>query len=182
MAIHVVRHNVNGALRVNHDAEADRNLLRQVYEWAKANPSLYLDGKGVRDVEHFIEKPDDAIEYFIFANGRAVALLTLTRHEPYNGVFDVGLITDPDANLFTICKLLKGFMACVFEAMAFALYVQLPPRPEFLATKRLARFFGFRQVSENSFVIFKSDYVAQNQNRTKADDQLPGRLHDASAD
>jgi hypothetical protein len=148
--------------RLNHADEGDRDLLRHVYEWAKAKPALYIDGKGYRDVEQFIEKPENAVEYFVFAGGKMVALLTLTRHAPFRDIFDVGLITDPGANLFTTLKLLKEFMACVFETMAEALYVQLPPRAEFSATKRLARFFGFQQVSENSFLIFKSDYVAQN--------------------
>jgi hypothetical protein len=152
----------NKVRRVNHADEGDRELLRQVYEWAKARPDLYIDGKGYRNADHFIEKPGDAIEYFVIAGGKLVALLTLTRHEPYRDIFDVGLITDPGANLFTILKLLKEFMAFVFETMAEALYVQLPPRAEFQATRRLAQLFGFQPVSENSFLIFKSDYVAQN--------------------
>lgn len=149
---------LNHVRRVDHADEGDRAILRQVYEWARRNPALYLDGSGYRDAEDFLEPPRSACEYFIFATGEPVALLSLIPHLAIGKVYQVALITDPGASLRKICKLLRVFQSVVFERLADALFVELPDSPEFLATRKLARFFGLRQISATEFLLLKSDY------------------------
>ncbi len=49
--------------RVDHAADADRAILRQVYVWAEAKSAIYLDGSGYRGAEDFlISKYGRAIE------------------------------------------------------------------------------------------------------------------------
>jgi len=167
-----------GARRVNHSAEEDRDLLRQVYEWAEANQALYLEGSGYRDAEDFLDPPRGSVEYMVFAGDRPVALLTFIPLATVRKVYQVGLIANPDASLRKICKLLRGFMGAVFETMAQALFVDLPDSPEFSRTRKLARFFGFDQVSETIFLISKYGYTQSATANANADrvDRLPGRL------
>jgi hypothetical protein len=49
-------------------------------------------------------------------------------------------------------------MGAVFDAMAHALFVELPDSPEFSPTRKLASFFGFKQVSATTFLLLKSEY------------------------
>jgi len=171
--------------RLNHADEGDRDLLRQVYKWAEANPAIYLDGGGYRDAEDFLDPPLGSVEYLVFAGDRPVALVTLIPLATVRKVYQVGLITNPDASLRKICKLLRGFMGAVFEAMAQALFVDLPDSPEFAPTRKLARFFGFEQTSETIFLISKYGHsqTPSTNDDSKFDDRLPGRLpvlrHDA---
>jgi len=167
--------------RVDHAADVDRAILRQVYAWAEARPAIYLDGSGYRDAEDFLDPPGGSVEYVITASGRPVALLTLIPLATVRGVYQVGLITTPDAPLHKICKLLRGFMGTVFERLAQALFVELPDSPEFTPTRKLARFFGFKQVSKTTFMILKSDYRhAQKREKshdaTAQDDRLQRRV------
>jgi len=171
----------HGARRVNHGDEADRDLLRQVYRWAEASPAIYLEGSGYRDAEDFLDPPLGSVEYLVFADDRPVALVTLIPLATVRKVYQVGLITNPEASLRKICKILRGFMGAVFEAMAQALFVDLPDSPEFSRTRKLARFFGFEQVSKTIFLISKYGHAQRSQAISDADaeldHQLPGRLH-----
>ena len=144
--------------RVDHTDSADRATLCKVYTWAEANPAIYLAGSGYRDAEDFINPPANSFEYFVFLDDRPVALLTLIRLGTFRKVYQVGLITNPDASLRKICKLLRGFMGAVFDVMADALFVQLPDSPEFAPTRKLARFFGLAPISATSFILLKGDY------------------------
>ena len=164
--------------RLNHADDGDRDLLRQVYRWAEANPALYLDGSGYRDAEDFLNPPRGAVEYVVFGSDHPVALLTFIPLATVRKVYQVGLITNPDASLRKICKLLQGFMGAVFEAMAQSLFVELPDSPEFSRTRKLARFFGFEQVSETIFLISKYG-ITQSSRTAKIEhrDQHPGRVH-----
>jgi hypothetical protein len=144
--------------RVDHTEEGDRALLRRVFLWAACAPALYLDGGGYHSVEDFLAPPLNSFEYFVFIDDRPAALLTLMRLGSYRKVYQVGLITDPDASLRKICKLLLGFMGAVFEVIADALFVDLPDSPDFAATRKLARFFGLAPVSQTNFILFKSQY------------------------
>jgi hypothetical protein len=155
--------------RVDHAAGVDRAILRQVYVWAGANPALYLDGFGYRDAEDFIDPPGDSVAYLVFADGRPVALLTLIPLATVRNVYQVGLITNPQASLRKICKLLKGFIRAVFGRLAQALFVELPDSPEFSRTRKLARFFGFKQVSETTFLITKSEYEHKEKRKESHD-------------
>ena len=143
---------------MDHAGDVDRAILRQVYGWAEANPALYLDGSGHRDAEDFLDPPGGSVEYVVTASDRPVALLTLIPLVTVRGVYQVGLITNPDASLRKICKLLRGFMGPVFERFAQALFVELPNSPEFSPTRKLASFFGFKQVSATTFLITKSEF------------------------
>jgi hypothetical protein len=156
---------------VDHDADVDCAILRQVYVWAEAKSAIYLDGCGYRDAEDFLDPPRGSIEYFVFDGDKPAALLTLIPLVTVRGVYQVGLITNPQASLRKICKLLGGFKGAVFERMAHALFVDLPDSPEFSQTKKLARFFGFEQVSETIFLISK---YCTRKNEKKATTQQTG--------
>jgi hypothetical protein len=132
--------------RVVHTANVDRAILRQVYVWAEAKSAIYLDGAGSRDAEDFLDPPHGSVEYFVFAGDKPAALLTVIPLVTVRGVYQVGLITNPQASLRKICKLLRGFMGAVFERLAQALFVDLPDSPEFSRTRKLAGFFGFECV------------------------------------
>jgi hypothetical protein len=165
---------------LNHADEGDRDLLRQVYRWAEANPALYLDGGGYRDAEDFLDPPGGSVEYLVFAGDRPAALLTLIPLATVPTVYQVGLITNPDASLRKICKLLRSFMGSVFETTAQALFVDLPGSPEFSRTRKLAGFFGFKQVSATTFLITRGEYGHTKKTRaaeTAERDQRPGRVH-----
>jgi ABC-type amino acid transport substrate-binding protein len=171
--------------RLNHADEGDCDLLRQVYAWAEANRPIYIEGTSYRDAEDFLDPPSGSVEYIVYADGRPVALLTFMPLATARRVYQVGLITNPDASLRKICKLLKGFMVAVFDAMAQALYVDLPDSIRFWKTRKLAKFFGFRQISTTIFLITKSEYGITRP-KTNADaerfDQLPGGVHVGAAD
>jgi hypothetical protein len=154
---------------VDHAADVDRAILRQVYVWAGANPALYLDGFGYRDAKDFLDPPGDSVEYLIIADGRPVAHLTFIPLATVRNVYQVGLITNPQSSLRKICKLLKGFMRPVFGRLAQALFVELPDSPEFSRTRKLARFFGFKQVSETTFLITKSEYGHEEKRKENHD-------------
>jgi hypothetical protein len=96
--------------RVDHTADVDRAILRQVYVWAEAKSAIYLDGSGYRDAEDFLDPPRGSVEYIVFAGDNPAALLTLISLVMVRGVYQVGLITNPQASLRKICKLLRGFM------------------------------------------------------------------------
>jgi hypothetical protein len=166
--------------RLNHADEGDRDLLRQVYRWAEASPGIYLEGGGYRDAEDFLDPPHGSVEYLAFAGDTPIALVTLIPLATVRRVYQVGLITNPEASLRKICKLLRGFMGAVFEAMAQALFVELPDSPEFEPTRKLARFFGFKQTSDTIFLIVKSEYGNTKRPEADADadldDQLRGGL------
>jgi hypothetical protein len=166
--------------RLNHADEGDRDLLRQVYRWAEASPAIYLEGGGYRDAEDFLDPPLGSVEYIVFADDRPVALVTLIPLATVRRVYQVGLITNPEASLRKICKLLRGFMGAVFEAMAQALFVELPDSLEFAPTRKLARFFDFKQTSDTIFLIVKSEYGNTKRPEADADadldDQLRGGL------
>ena len=131
---------------MDYTADVDRAILRQAYVWAQVKSAIYLDGSGYRDAEDFIDPPHGSVEYFVFAGDKPAALLTLIPLMTVHGVYQVGLITNPQASLRKICKLLRGFMGAVFERLAQALFVDLPNSPEFSRTRKLAGFFGFECV------------------------------------
>jgi hypothetical protein len=172
--------------RVNHADEGDRDLLRQVYAWAEANPAIYLEGSGYRDAESFLDPPIGSVEFIAFADDRPVALVTLIPLATVPRVYQVGLITNPEASLRKICKLLREFMGTVFEAMAQALFVDLPDSPEFSKTRRLASFFGFKQTSDTIFLQTRTDHGNTQRPEADADaelnNDLPGRVHVLSRD
>ena len=132
--------------RVDHAADVDRAILRQVYVWAEAKSAIYLDGSGYRNAEDFLDPPLGSVAYLIFAGDTPVALLTLIPLATVRGVYQVGLITNPQGSLRKICKLLRGFRGAVFELLAQALFVDLPDSPESSRTRKLAGFFGFECV------------------------------------
>ena len=131
---------------MDHAADVDGAILRQIYVWAEAKSAIYLDGSGYRDAEDFLDLPSGSVEYFVFAGGKTAALLTLIPLATVRGVYQVGLITNPEASLRKICKLLRSFMGVVFELLAQALFVDLHDSPEFSRTRKLAGFFGFECV------------------------------------
>jgi len=47
---------------VDHTADVDRAILRQVYFWAEAKSAIYLDGSGYRDAEDFLDPPHGSYE------------------------------------------------------------------------------------------------------------------------
>jgi hypothetical protein len=116
----------------------------------------------------------------VFVGNEPAALLTFIPLATIRRIYQVGLITNPEASLRKICKLLRGFMGAVFEAMAQALFVDLPDSPEFAPTRKLARFFGFKQTSDTIFLIVKSEYGntkrPEADSDAKLDHQLPGGL------
>jgi hypothetical protein len=162
--------------RVDHAADVDRAILRQVYVWAEAKSAIYLDGSGYRDAEDFLDPPHGSVAYLVFAGDTPVALLTLIPLATVRGVYQVGLITNPQASLRKICKLLQGFMGAVFERLAQALFVDLPDSPEFSRTRKLARFFGFEQVSETIFLISRYGNAKEREKGHDASDR-GDRLH-----
>jgi hypothetical protein len=131
---------------VDHATDGDRAILRQVYVWAEAKSAIYLNNSGYRDAEDFLDPPHGSVEYFVFAGDKPPALLTLIPLVTVRGVYQVGLITNPQASLRKICKLLRGFMGAVFERLAQALFVDLPDSPEFSRTRKLAGLLGFECV------------------------------------
>ena len=165
--------------RVNHAADGDRAILRQFYVWAEAKSAIYLDGSGYRDAEDFLDPPRGSVEYIVFAGNKPAAILTLIPLAAVPRVYQVGLITNPQASLRKICKLLKGFMRVVFDRLAQALFVDLPDSPEFSRTRKLARFFGFEQVSGTIFLISKYGHAKEQEKGYDAvdrDDRLRGRV------
>jgi hypothetical protein len=89
---------------VDHTADVDRAILRQVYVWAEAKSAIYLDGCGYRDAEGFLDPPRGSVEYFVFDGDKPAALLTLIPLVTVRGVYQVGLITNPQASLrITMC-------------------------------------------------------------------------------
>ena len=164
--------------RVDRAADVDCAILRQVYVWAEAKSAIYLDGFGHRDAEDFLDPPRGSVEYFVFAGDKPAALLTLIPLVTIRGVYQVGLITNPQASLRKICKLLRGFIGTVFERMAHALFVDLPDSKEFSRTRKLARFFGFEQVSGTIFLISKygrAKELEKGHDAADLDDRLHGR-------
>jgi hypothetical protein len=165
--------------RVDHAADVDRAILRQVYVWAEAKSAIYLDGSGHRDAEDFLDPPCGSVGYFVFTNDKPAALLTLIPLVTVRGVYQVGLITNPQSSLRKICKLLRGFKGTVFERLGHALFVDLPDSPEFSRTRKLARFFGFEQVSETIFLISKYGHAKELEKGHDAadrDERLRGRV------
>jgi hypothetical protein len=146
---------MNLVRRIDHCSEADRELLRQVYSWAEANPALYLHDSGYRDAEDFLDPPARSLEYVVIAAGEPAALLTFIPLATVRNVYQVGLITNPQASLRKICKLLIGFMGAFLDTVAQALFVELPDSPTFLRTRKLTSFLGFEQVSPTIFLITK---------------------------
>jgi len=163
--------------RVDHAADGDRAILRQVYAWALLNPAIYFEGWGYRDAEDFLDPPCGSVEYLVFAGDTPVALLIFIPLATVREVYQVGLITNPDACLRKICKLLKGFMGAVFETIAQALFVDLPDSQEFSRTRKLARFFGFEQVSETILLISKYGHSQKREktHNAAAPDDRPQR-------
>jgi hypothetical protein len=131
---------------VDHAADVDCAILRQVYAWAEAKSAIYLDGSGYRDAEYSLDPPRGSVEYFVFAGDKPAALLTLIPLVAARGVYQVGLITNPQAGFRKICELLRGFMGAVFKRLAQALFVDLPDSPEFSRTRKLAGLFDFECV------------------------------------
>jgi hypothetical protein len=131
---------------VDYIADVDRDFLRQAYVWAEVKSAIYLDGSGYRDAEDFLDPPHGSVKYFVFAGDKPDALLTLIPLMTVHGVYQVGLITNPQASLRKICKLLRGFMGAVFERLAQALFVDLPDSPECSRTRKPVGFFGFECV------------------------------------
>jgi hypothetical protein len=165
--------------RVNHAADVDRAILRQFYVWAEAKSAIYLDGSGYRDAEDFLDPPHGSFEYIVFVGDKPAAILTLIPLASVPRVYQVGLITSPQASLRKICKLLKGFMRVVFDRLAQALFVDLPDSPEFSRTRKLARFFGFEQVSGTIFLIAKHGHAREldkGYDAIDGDDRLRGRV------
>ena len=165
--------------RVDHTADVDRAILRQVYVWAEVKSAIYLDGSGYRDAEDFLDPPCGSVEFFVFVGDKPAALLTLIPLATVRGVYQVGLITNPQASLRKICKLLRGFKAAVFERLAQALFVDLPNSPEFSRTRKLARFFGFEQVSGTIFLISRYGTAKEREKGHDAadrGDRLRGRV------
>ena len=162
--------------RVDHAADVDRAILRQVYVWAEAKSAIYLDGSGYRNAEDFLDPPLGSVAYLIFAGDTPVALLTLIPLATVRGVYQVGLITNPQGSLRKICKLLRGIMGAVFELLAQALFVDLPDSPEFSRTRKLARFFGFEQVSKTIFLISRYGHAKEREKGHDASDR-GDRLH-----
>jgi hypothetical protein len=162
--------------RVDHAADVDRAILRQVYVWAEAKSAIYLGGSGYRDAEDFLDPPLGSVAYLVFAGDTPVALLTLIPLATVRGVYQVGLITNPHASLRKICKLLRGFMGAVFELLAQALFVDLPDSPEFSGTRKLARFFGFEQVSKTIFLISRYGHAKEREKGHDTSDRGDG-LH-----
>jgi hypothetical protein len=132
--------------RVDHAADGDRAIIRQGYVWAEAKSAIYLHGSGYRNAKDFLDPPPGSVECFVFAGDRPAALLTLIPLLTVRVVYQVGLITNPQASLRKICKLLRGFMGAVFERLTQPLFVDLPDSPEFSRTRKLAGFFGFECV------------------------------------
>jgi hypothetical protein len=161
---------------VNNADDVDRAILRQVYVWAEAKSAIYLGGSGHRDAEDFLDPPCGSVGYFLFAGDKPAALLTLIPLVTVRGVYQVGLITNPQASLRKICKLLRSFIWVVFERLAQALFVDLPDSPEFSRTRKLARFFGFEQVSETIFLISKYGHAKEREKGHDAADR-GARLH-----
>jgi hypothetical protein len=143
---------------VDHADDGDSDIMRLVYGWAEADRAIYLDGNGCRDAEDFLDPPCGSVEYLVVADDKPAALLTLIPLATVRGVYQAGLITNPDASLRKICKLLRAFMEGVFERLAQALFVELPDSPEFSQTRKLAGFFGFKQVSATTFMITRGEY------------------------
>jgi hypothetical protein len=88
---------------------------------------------------------------------------------------------NPQSSLRKICKLLRGFKGTVFERLAQSLFVDLPDSPEFSRTRKLARFFGFEQVSETIFLISKYGHAKElekghDHDAADQDDRLHGRV------
>ncbi|HKQ93782.1 MAG TPA: hypothetical protein VJZ77_24190 [Blastocatellia bacterium] len=162
--------------RVDRAADVDCAILRQVYVWAEAKSAIYLDGSGFRDALDFLDPPRGSVEYLVFAGATPVALLTLIPLATVRGVYQVGLITNPQGSLRKICKLLRGFRGAVFELLAQALFVDLPASPEFSRTRKLARFFGFEQVSETIFLISRYGNAKEREKGHDASDR-GDRLH-----
>jgi hypothetical protein len=131
---------------VDHTADVDRAILRQVYIWAEMKSAIYLDGSGYRDAEDFLDPPCGSVEYFVFASDKPAALLKLIPLVTVRGVCQVGLITNPQSSLRKICKPLRVFKGTVFERLAQALFVDLPDLPGFSRARKLAGFFGFECV------------------------------------
>ena len=67
-------------------------------------------------------------------------------------------------------------MGPVFELLAQALFVDLPDSTEFSRTRKLARFFGFEQVSGTIFLISKYGRAKEREKVHDAAD-LDDRLH-----
>jgi len=132
--------------RVDHTADVDRAILRQVYVWAEAKSAIYLDGSGYRDAEDFLDPPHGTVDYFVFASDKPASLLTLIPLVTVRGVYKVEMITNPQDGLRKICKLIRFIKGKVFERLAQALFVDLPNSPEFSRTRKLAGFFGFECV------------------------------------
>jgi hypothetical protein len=162
--------------RVDHTADRDLAILRQVYGWAKAAPAIYLDSSGYRDAEDFLSPPEGSVEYLVFVDDVPVAFVTLIPMWTVRRVYQVGLITNPGVGLRKSCKLLRGFMGPVFGAIAEALFVALPDSPEFSRTRKLAGYFGFKQVSATTFLLLKSEYGnAQKREEADANAERDGR-------
>jgi hypothetical protein len=96
---------------VDHTADVDRAILRQVYVWAEAKSAIYLDGSGHRDAEDFLDPPHGSVEYFVFAGDKAAALLTLIRLVKARGV--------PPDRRFKKISVFHCAPRCVFPSPCF---------------------------------------------------------------
>jgi hypothetical protein len=163
---------------VDHAHDGDRSILRQVCGWIEADPAIYFGGNGCRDAEDFLDPPCGSVEYLVVADDKPAAFLTLIPLATVRGVYQAGLITNPDASLRKICRLLQGFIGEVFERLAQAVFVELPDSPKFSPTRKLAGFFGFKQVSATTFMITRGEYgLAQKREK----DDIPVDLAKGAA-
>lgn len=168
------------------EAQLEQDVIYQQFNNVppETPPTHYLEGSGYRDAESFLDPPIDSVEYIAFIDHRPAALITLIQLATVPRVYQAGLITNPEASLRKICKLLQEFMGAVFDAMAQALFVDFPDSPEFSKTRKLARFFGLKQTSDTIFLQTRTDHG--NTKRPEADaeldDQLPRRVYDRASD
>ncbi len=132
------------ALRIFHTTPLGRHYMGMVWEWAKANAAIYLDGEFETKEQFCAPPPAGVTEYIIFLRGDAVAHLGLW--EEARGT-RIALITAPYAPRRLLMLYLRQLAQFAMSRGAH-LFTTLPASPEYASARKLGRFIGIENYGQ----------------------------------
>lgn len=149
----------------------DREKLRQVWEWAKAEADSM--GEEIPDREKWIERPAiPCVEYFVYLDANLAGMISLFKHPIPGRYWTLGLLTHPKAPRRRLIWLLQGFMGEAFRTFVDCLIINLPR--EYKKQRKLARYFGFHEVKDGQFISFGVDEYGIERSEKLVKHAIPG--------